>query len=233
MKKLMKKSTIRRIVSIVLTAAILFTSLGLENFTNIVKAAASYTTLYLVDDTPEHWLGNDNAVIEMVDNTFGHDRYIMTKESGSRWSVRVPSTTYNVTFNRLSPDRSTQWNSWSAGGRDTHSTYHAITHEHGYWEGTAVLEEGFREGDIIYLDYYEFSDWKLSDAWFYVNFTGASKEENSGQDISISHGDKEKYSPVKLVNEIEEDVFTYTVTKEDEVAKELRSWRGNSDTLWN
>ena len=29
MKKLMKKSTIRRIVSIVLTAAILFTSLGL------------------------------------------------------------------------------------------------------------------------------------------------------------------------------------------------------------
>ena len=152
MKKLMKKSTIRRIVSIVLTAAILFTSLGLENFTNIVKAAASYTTLYLVDDTPEHWLGNDNAVIEMVDNTFGHDRYIMTKESGNRWSVRVPSTTYNVTFNRLSPDKSTQWNSWSAGGRDTHSTYHAITHEHGYWEGTAVLEEGFREGDIIYLD---------------------------------------------------------------------------------
>ncbi len=233
MKKLMKKSTIRRIVSIVLTAAILFTSLGLENFTNIVKAAASYTTLYLVDDTPEHWLGNDNAVIEMVDNTFGHDRYIMTKESGNRWSVRVPSTTYNVTFNRLSPDKSTQWNSWSAGGRDTHSTYHAITHEHGYWEGTAVLEEGFREGDIIYLDYYEFSDWKLSDAWFYVNFTGASKEENSGQDISISHGDKEKYSPVKLVNEIEEDVFTYTVTKEDEGAKELRFWRGNSDTLWN
>lgn len=233
MKKLMKKSTIRRIVSIVLTAAILFTSLGLENFTNIVKAAASYTTLYLVDDTPEHWLGNDNAVIEMVDNTFGHDRYIMTKESGNRWSVRVPSTTYNVTFNRLSPDKSTQWNSWSAGGRDTHSTYHAITHEHGYWEGTAVLEEGFREGDIIYLDYYEFNDWKLSNAQFYVNFTAASKQENNGQDININYGDKEKYSPIKLVHEIEEDVFTYTVTKEDEGAKELRFWRGNTDTLWN
>lgn len=30
----------------------------------------------------------------------------------------VPDTMYNVTFNRLSPDCSTQWNSWSAGGRD-------------------------------------------------------------------------------------------------------------------
>ena len=233
MKELFKKRNVRKLISMILAAAIMFTSIGLENLTNVVEAATSYTTLYLVDDTPEHWLGNDNAVIEMIDNTYGHDRYIMTKENGTKWSVRVPSTTYNVTFNRLSPDKSTRWNSWSAGGRDNHSTYHAITHEHGYWDGTAVLEEGFHEGDVIYLDYYEFNDWKKSGAQFYVNFTGASKQENSGEDININSADKDIYSPIKLVNEIEEDVFTYTVTKEDEGAKELRFWRGNADTLWN
>ncbi|MDE5781318.1 MAG: hypothetical protein K2I03_07535, partial [Lachnospiraceae bacterium] len=233
MKKTSGKRNIRKIISLILTITIIFTSLGLENIRNEVKAATTYTTLYLVDDTPEHWIGNDNAVIEMVDNTYGHDRYIMTRETGNKWSVRVPQTTYNVTFNRLSPDKTTQWNSWSAGGRDSHGTYHAITHEHGYWDGAAVPEEGFHEGDVIYLDYYEFNDWKKSGAHFYVNFTGNSKQENNGLDININNTDTKKYSPIKLENETEEDVYTYTVTKEDEGAKELRFWRGNADTLWN
>ena len=233
MKEILRKRNIRKFIAMALVIIITFTSVGLENFTDMVEAATTYTTLYLVDDTPEHWIGNDNAVIQMVDNTNGHDRYIMTKESSTMWSVRVPSTTFNVTFNRLSPDKSTQWNSWSAGGRNTHSTYHAITHEHGYWDGTAVLEEGFHKGDIIYLDYYEFNDWKKSDALFYVNFTSASKEENNWQDININNADRSRYEPIRLVNEIEEDVFTYTVTDEDEGAKELRFWRGNSESLWN
>ena len=224
-----KKRKMNRIISMILLFTLVFTNLGLENFA--VQAATTYTTLYLVDNTPEQWVGNDNAVIELVDNTYGHDHYIMTKVNSTTWSARVPSTTYNVTFNRLSPDRTTQWNSWSAGGRDTHNTYHVLGFEYGYWDGTAELEEGFHAGDVIYLDFYEFTDWGGSDALFYVNFTDASKEDNGGSDIVISSADSFKYAPVLLNEEIEEDVFTYTVTEEEEGSTELRFWRGNGDTL--
>ena len=222
----------RRFVSIMLSIAIIFTSMGFEQFTKEAEAAAVYTTLYLVDDTPEHWIGNDNAVIELVDNTYGHTHYMMTRENSNTWSVRVPSTTFNVTFNRLSPDRSVQWNSWSAGGRNGHSTYHAITHEHGYWDGTAVSEEGFHAGDVVYLDFYEFNNWKQATAMFYVNFTSYAKETD-GKDIDISSADHTKFSPIELLNEIEEDVFTYTVTEAEEGSTELKFWRGDSSTLWN
>ncbi|MDE7156492.1 MAG: hypothetical protein K2O02_00730 [Lachnospiraceae bacterium] len=149
------------------------------------------------------------------------------------WSVRVPKSTYNVTFNRLNSNQTAQWNSWSAGGRDGYNTYYVYGHEYGFWGGSRDIEEGFRAGDVIYLDYYEFSGWKQADARFYINFTDASKEENGGSDISISGGDKTKYSPIGLTNEIEEDVFTYTVTEEEAGSTELRFWRGNTDTLWN
>ena len=241
MANVKKIKVIRKCISILLVIAILFTSIGLEKFTKTAEAAAAYTKIYLKDDTAEHWIGNDNAVIELVDNTYGHDHYIMTKEDSTTWSARVPSSTYNVTFNRLSPDKSTQWNSWSAGGRGSnvndkntwHSTYHATVPEHGYWDGEAEYEEGFHEGDVIYLDYYEFNSWEISNALFYVNFTDASKTENNGADIDISTADKNKYSPILLTNEIEEQVYTYTVTAEDEGAAKLKFWRGNSSTLWN
>ena len=155
-----KTKKLKRCLAVVLTIAILFTSLGIEKAATRVQAAAMYTTIYLKDDTAEHWLGNNSAIMEMVDNTSGHDHYIMTKVNSTTWSVRVPVTTFNVTFNRLSPDGSTQWNSWSAGGRGSnrddmstwHSTYHATVPEHGYWDGEAEYEEGFHEGDVIYLD---------------------------------------------------------------------------------
>lgn len=231
----------RRILSIALSIAVLFTSLGLEGLARSVEASTTYTTIYLKDDTAQHWIGNDNAVIELVDNTEGHEHYIMHKDDGTTWSGRVPSTTYNVTFNRLSPDKSTQWNSWSAGGRGSnrndrstwHSTYHATVPEHGYWDGQAEYEEGFHEGDVIYLDYYEFDSWEISDALFYVNFTDAVKSESNGADINIGSADESKYKPVRLDDEIEEQVYTYTVTAEDEGATKLRFWRENDNTLWN
>ena len=231
----------KRILSIALSIAVLFTSLGLEGLARSVEASTTYTTIYLKDDTAQHWIGNDNAVIELVDNTEGHEHYIMHKDNSTTWSVRVPSTTYNVTFNRLSPDKSTQWNSWSAGGRGSnrndrstwHSTYHATVPEHGYWDGEAEYEEGFHEGDVIYLDYYEFNSWEISGALFYVNFTDAAKSDSNGADINIGSADESKYSPVLLDDEIEEQVYTYTVTAEDEGATKLRFWRGNDSTLWN
>lgn len=146
---LLRNKRVKRILSIVLTVAILFTSLGLEQFGSTAQAQNAYAIIYLKDDTTEHWLGNNNAVMELVDNTSGHVHYQMTKVDDTTWSVRVPATTFNVTFNRLSPDGSTQWNSWSAGGRGSnqndsstwHSTYHATVPEHGYWEMYQVFTE--------------------------------------------------------------------------------------------
>lgn len=229
-----KGRTIRRILSYLLVAAILATSLSLEAFSKKAEASGGYVTLYLKDDTEQHWLGNNNAVMELVDNTYGHDRYIMTKVNSTTWSCKVPASTYNVTFNRLSPDKSTQWNSWSAGGRDGHSTYHATVPEHGYWDGTAVVDnEYFHEGDIIYLDFYSFLNWEQTSAVFYVNFTNYAKSDNNGEDIDISSADRTKVSPILLTDEIETQVFKYVVTAEDEGATSLRFFRGNSTTLWN
>lgn len=47
----------------------------------------TYTTLYLIDNTAEKWIGNDNAIIELVDNSSGHDSYMMTKVDDTTWSV--------------------------------------------------------------------------------------------------------------------------------------------------
>ena len=229
-----KGRNIRRIISYLLIVAIFVTSLSLDAFSRKTEAAGGYVTLYLKDDTATQWIGNDNAVIELVDNTYGHDRYIMTKVNSTTWSCKVPASIYNVTFNRLSPDKSTQWNSWSAGGRDGHCTYHATVPEHGYWDGTAVTDnEYFHEGDIIYLDFYGFLNWEQANAVFYVNFKSYSKADNNEQDITISSADSTKFSPILLTNEIETQVFKYVVTAEDEGATSLRFFRGNSTTLWN
>ncbi len=128
---------------------------------------SGYTTIYLKDDTKESWIGDNNAVIQLVDNTKGHHYYIMKQEDDNTWSCRVPASAYNITFNRLSPDKKTQWNSWSAGGRGSNrddystwkSTYHATVPEHGYWDGISVVDNDyFHEGDVVYLDFYEFTD---------------------------------------------------------------------------
>lgn len=91
------------------------------------------TTIYFVDNTQEGWIANDSSVIELVDNTFGHERYIMTTKDNKVWSVKVPTSAYNITFNRYNPDKSILWNSWSAGGRDGKVTYIAEGNSNGRW----------------------------------------------------------------------------------------------------
>ena len=87
----------------------IFTSIHLEGFNFEVKAAQMNTTIYLIDSTSINWLGNDNAVIELVDNTNGHIHYTMSKVDNETWSVSVSETAYNITFNRLNPDDNSQW----------------------------------------------------------------------------------------------------------------------------
>lgn len=77
--KMKLRRRLKSVLAIFMAIAVLVTGLGLDKFTSLTEAAVSYTTLYLVDDTPEQWIGNDSAVIEMVDNTTGHDHYTMTR----------------------------------------------------------------------------------------------------------------------------------------------------------
>ena len=70
----------------------------------------------------------------------------------TEWKAQVPESAYNITFNRLSPDKLIEWNSWSAGGRDGNNVYYADGSEYGHWNYIMIEEEEnyFHEGDILY-----------------------------------------------------------------------------------
>lgn len=222
---------IKKILAYVLLFVLTFTNIGFGREPISVYATTKYVVIYFVDNTTEQWVGNDSAVMELVDNTNGHDSYVMTQKDDVTWYVKVPESAVNITFNRYNADKTTKWNSWSAGGRSENNTYVAQGHEYGNWENREY--SGFAVGDIIYLDISEFTAWRNNDAFMYVNFTDASKEDNGGKDINLSTADKNKYS-AKLTNfEVSEDIYAYVVTKEDAGADVLRFWRGNADTLWN
>lgn len=220
-----------RVLSVMMVLIMLFTSIGIEQFKVEAKEQNSNIKLYFVDNTESHWFKNDNAVIEAVDNTSGHDHYVMTKENDETWSVEVPSTAYNITFNRLNSDGTVQWNSWSAGGRDSNNTYYADGAEYGHWEYSEESNENyFHAGDIIYLDLTEFPEWKNDNAKLYINFSDASKQDSN---IDISSVDKALYDPKSIDVEVIENVYAYVVKFEDVGQSKLRFWRGNSTTLWN
>ena len=231
------KENFKQILAVILAIVILFTSINLGMFEVDAEENDTYTTLYLIDNTAEKWIGNDNAIIELVDNSSGHDSYMMTKVDDTIWSVSVPESAYNITFNRYSSDKLTQLNSWSAGGRDSNNAYFADGSEYGHWELIEVDEEMeenyFHAGEIIFLDFSAFNSWRNDNALMYVNFSDVSKLENGGNDVYLVEANKALYNPVLVEDEIEEYIYAYIVTKEDEGSKELRFWRGNETTLWN
>lgn len=232
MKSNLKNKQRKRILAQILAIIMVFVSIDLSQFVS-VQAATGYDTLYLIDNTVQKWVKNDNAKIKAIDNSNGHMEYWMTQIDETTWSVKVPKSAYNITFNRYSDDKITQWNSWSAGGRDANNAYYADGSEYGYWGIFEDNEDYFHAGDIIYLDVSEFTQWEKDNAIMYINFTDASKKENGGKDILISSTNKKNYNPKKVENKIEKGIYQYIVTKEDEGASELRFWRGNDATLWN
>ena len=199
----------------------------------VVHAATDYVTLYFVDNTSGNWVKNDDVTMKAIDNSNDHKGYWMTKVNDTLWSVDVPKSAYNLTFNRYDSNKTTQWNSWSAGGRDEKNAYYALGSEYGYWGNYAANEDYFHKGDIIYLDVTGFTSWENDAASMYINFTEASKLDNNGQDVNIRSADTSKYNPKVVNTKEEEHIYKYIVTEKDEGATKLRFWRGNSSTLWN
>lgn len=230
--KLLKSNT-RKVLSLVLIIMVLFTSIRLDGFIVNADEMQSYITLYLIDNTSEKWIANNAALIELVDNSSGHDSYMMTKVNSITWSVNVPESAYNITFNRYNQDKTVQWNSWSAGGRDSNNAYYVDGSEYGHWEVVEENENYFHAGDIIYLDTSEFTTWENNDALMYINFTEATKSQNGGKDINIANANNLLYSPKAVDYKVTDHVYAYIVTKQDEGKEVLRFWRGNSSILWN
>lgn len=225
---------LKKYLAVILMVAITGGNLQIDNFMMYADAQEEMVDLYFVDDTKEQWIKNDNAVIDLIDNTHNHVHYEMIKQDDVTWKVTVPKSAYNITFNRYNSGKTTQWNSWSAGGRDSYNTYYADGSEYGHWDYTTDNEENyFHAGDVIYLDFTEFTEWSNYDALMFVNFNGATKVENSGKDINIGNVDNSAYNPQIVDCKVADYVYAYTVTAEDEGAGELRFWRGNAATLWN
>ena len=124
MRNFFRNLQVKSVLASILTIIMLVTSINFHEFL-AVKAETGYITLYFIDSTAEQWVKNDNAKMKAIDNSNGHESYWMTQTSKNIWSVRVPKSAYNITFNRYSSDETTQWNSWSAGGRDENNAYYA------------------------------------------------------------------------------------------------------------
>ena len=233
---------IHRIVYMILVVVMLLTMPGAVEFaygdtteTDETDSESSYEeekTIFFIDNSAEQWVGDDNAVLELVDNTSGHDHYDMDQISDDIWSVSVPESAYNITFNRMSPDKGTQWNSWSAGGCDSNNAYFADGAEYGHWDNIdedAADFDTFQPGDVVYVDVSEFTDWKKDDARLYVNFSDTTSDSN----VNIKSADQNSFHPVITDYEAKDNVYAYIISEADAGKNVLRFWRGNEDTLWN
>ena len=226
-----KNKQVKRILAGILTVIMVLVSIDLGQFIS-VQAATEHDTLYLIDNTAEKWVKNDNAKIKAIDNSNGHTAYWMTQKDETTWSVKIPKNAYNITFNRYAEDKTTQWNSWSAGGRDKNNAYYVDGSEYGHWE--TKEESGFEEGDIIYLDLTEFTDWvDQVETTLYANFTTATKENNAGNNVIIESADRMLYDPYSELEKVEEYIYKYKVTHENAGKRSMRFWRGNDNVLWN
>lgn len=226
---------LQQIIAYVLVVAITLGYIQFDGLRTDVEAAQNMITLYFVDNTNEKWVKNDNAIMELVDNTNGHVHYDMVKQDDVTWKVQVPKNAFNITFNRFDSGKSTQWNSWSAGGRNGNNAYYADGTEYGHWEYIERYDEEnyFHAGDIVYLDLTEFTVWENDKALMYVNFTGASKEENGEKDVNIQSADKALYKPQLTDYELMKHIYIYICSEEEQGSDVLRFWRGSEDTLWN
>ncbi|SEP76621.1 hypothetical protein SAMN02910289_00583 [Lachnospiraceae bacterium RM5] len=219
--------------SILLIIVLLFVNINF-NVTIVRAEKKKNKKIYLKDNTDSFWVSNDNSIIELVDNSNGHNHYVMQKEDQLIWSVEVPYTANNITFNRLSPDKSIKWNSWSAGGKNDNNMYCIDGAEYGHWETIEeIYNDFFREGDTIYLDLSEFYDWNKDDSIKYINFNNNSKKNNNGNDIVLAESDAIKYNPVELKEVVKNKIYSYTFTNNDINIYNIRFWRGNDKILWN
>ena len=76
LKNKLMKNNVKRIIAMILVFILTLTGVNLGPIMK-ANAATQYKTLYFIDNTVQQWVKNDSAVMELVDNTNGHDSYWM------------------------------------------------------------------------------------------------------------------------------------------------------------
>ncbi len=100
---------------------------------SIATTPQSTVEIAIVDNTPEKWLGDAEALFILVD-TSTNKEYEMTKSGDGKWTATVPASVTNIKFNRNNPENSSEtWNSWDCGSRGSSVTYTATSSGVGSW----------------------------------------------------------------------------------------------------
>lgn len=107
---------------------------------------------------------------------------------------------------------------------------------------TAAAAEGYKVGDVIYVNYSAIPDWYTEkvytalgvvDCVLYINFT-ASTRYDSGVKETVTIGDvTDRFDPKAVTEKVDDCVYKYIVTEADAGKTTLRFWRGSKTQLWN
>ena len=100
--------------------------------------------------------------------------------------------------------------------------------------------EGYKEGDVIYLDYSQLPEWHTPSgtigsvtSLLYINFNNNTRYVNGEKQKVVIGEDLSRFNPKKVTEEVEKYVYKYVVTADDAGASTLMFWRGNTTNLWN
>lgn len=121
------------------------------------------------------WINDASAVFVLVDNDTKAE-YPMTKGSNYTWTVEVPETVVNVTFNRNNPSTNTAWNTWKAGDRGEAVQYNTTGSGTGAWAG---------DTSVKYYVMGSFNNWSTGDAM------KANADGSYTQEIELAAGSYE------------------------------------------
>ncbi|MDO5123073.1 MAG: CotH kinase family protein [Eubacteriales bacterium] len=107
---------------------------------------------------------------------------------------------------------------------------------------TVFAAEGYKAGDVIYVDYSAIPQWYtgVADTGFgkvtsvlYINFS-ASTRYDSGEKETVTIGDvTARFDPKTVTEKVDDCVYKYVVTEADAGKTTLRFWRGSETNLWN
>lgn len=98
--------------------------------------------------------------------------------------------------------------------------------------------EGYKEGDVIYLDYSALPDWHtptgpMVNSILYINFTNNTRYDSGEKETVIIGQDTTRFDPKLVTEQVDDYVYKYVITAEDAGASTLMFWRGSDVNLWN
>lgn len=100
--------------------------------------------------------------------------------------------------------------------------------------------EGYKEGDVIFLNYSALPEWHTPDggigsvkSYLYVNFNNNTRYTNGVKEDVIIGQDTTRFNPKAVTENVDDCVYKYVVTAEDAGASTLMFWRGSNTNLWN